>query len=204
MIRDLFFSVPNADAAAKLVKLGEAEGWTAGKVYNYVKGEPFSEADDPLSVADPYIPEKTYSSVTLHVPDFDYDQIHSVHEKADELVQQVGGACTGGGCALDEGDEEPVVDVIPFIDDARPIVDYIVSQVGFEAGGMKDQAMEIRTLLVEAGWKPPAPVDADAHAALEAIVYRVNNPHYGDYSHHDVTAKAILQAGWTRPKAEED
>lgn len=158
MIRDLFFNVPDADAAAKLVKLGEIEGWTVGSVFNYAKGEPFSEADDPLSVADPYIPEETYSSVTLHKPDFDYDEIQAVHEKADELAKQVGGECTGGGCAIGEIDIEPAVDVIPFEEDAQPIVDYIVSQVGSLEGGMRDQAMEIRALLLAAGWTPPPAV----------------------------------------------
>jgi hypothetical protein len=155
MIRDLFFNVPNAEAAAKLVELGKVEGWDVSTVFNYIEGEPFSEADDPLSVADPYVPDHTYSQVTLHKPDFDYDQIHTVHEKASELAGQVGGECVGGGCAIGEIDEEPIADVIPFVPDAQPIVDYIVSQVGFEAGGMKDQAMEIRALLVEAGWTPP-------------------------------------------------
>jgi hypothetical protein len=158
MIRDLFFNVPDADAATKLVELGKAEGWDVSTVFNYVEGVPFSEADDPLSVADPYVPDHTYSQVTLHAPDFDYDRIHAVHEKASELAGQVGGECVGDGCAIGEIDVEPIVDVIPFEEDAQPIVDYIVSQVGSLEGGMKDQAMEIRKLLVEAGWTPPPAV----------------------------------------------
>lgn len=159
MIRDLFFNVPNAEAAAKLVELGKVEGWTVSTVFNYVEGEPFSEADDPLSVADPYVPDHTYSQVTLHKPDFDYDEIEAVHEKANELAGQVGGSCVGGGCAIGEIDEEPIEDVIPFEADAQPIVNYIVSQVGEDLPGMRDQAMEIRKLLVEAGWTPPVKVE---------------------------------------------
>ena len=34
---------------------------------------------------------------------------------------------------------------------------------------------------------------------LAAIIYRVNNPRHGDYDGHEVTAKAILDAGWTPP-----
>jgi hypothetical protein len=214
MIRDIGFSVPNRDAATELIALCEKEGWTVDRekdVFHYEKGVPFNFADD----FDPYIPKKTHTSVIAHKTGFVYDELSEIYAKADEIAAQVEGAqVTGGGTAFDT-DEAPriedasellaqeaesIEDVIPFIDDARPIVDYIVSQVGFEARGMKDQAMEIRKLLVEAGWQPPALVDADARAALEAIVYRVNNPHYGDYSHHDVTAEAILKAGWTAPK----
>jgi hypothetical protein len=36
---------------------------------------------------------------------------------------------------------------------------------------------------------------------LAAIIYRVNNPRHGDYDGHEVTAKAILDAGWTPPPA---
>lgn len=38
-----------------------------------------------------------------------------------------------------------------------------------------------------------------ARDRLAAIVYRVNNPKYGDYGSHEVTADAILAAGWTPP-----
>lgn len=34
---------------------------------------------------------------------------------------------------------------------------------------------------------------------LSSIIYRVNNPHYGDYGHHVETAEALLAAGWTPP-----
>jgi hypothetical protein len=33
---------------------------------------------------------------------------------------------------------------------------------------------------------------------LAQIVYRVNNPHYGDYGHHEETADTILSAGYIR------
>lgn len=34
---------------------------------------------------------------------------------------------------------------------------------------------------------------------LAAIIYKINNPAYGDYGHHEVTAQAIIDAGWTPP-----
>jgi hypothetical protein len=34
---------------------------------------------------------------------------------------------------------------------------------------------------------------------LAEIIYRVNNPHYGDYTTHEETAQAILHAGWLGP-----
>jgi hypothetical protein len=42
-----------------------------------------------------------------------------------------------------------------------------------------------------------------ARDQLAAIVYRVNNPHYGDYGTHQETADAILAAGWRPPGGEE-
>jgi hypothetical protein len=34
---------------------------------------------------------------------------------------------------------------------------------------------------------------------LAEIIYRVNNPHYGDYEMHEETAQAIIDAGWRPP-----
>jgi hypothetical protein len=215
MIRDIDFSVPTREAADELIALCEKAGWTVDRekdVFHYEEGVPFSYGDG----FEDYVPEITYTSVIAHKAGFVYDELSEIYAKADEIIAQVEGAeLTGGGTAFGDGEAVKIddaaellakelapQDVIPFIDDARPIVDFIVSQVGFEVGGMKDQAMEIRKLLVEAGWQPPAPVEQSDRAALEAIVYRVNNPHYGDYSHHDVTAEAIIKAGWTAPKAE--
>jgi hypothetical protein len=168
VIRDIDFSVPTRDAATELIALCEKAGWTVDRekdVFHYEKGVPFSYGDD----FEPYVPEKTYTSVIAHKTNFVYNELTEIYAVADEIAAKVEGAeVTGGGTSFD-ADEAPKledaseliaqemapVDVIPFEEDARPIVDYIVSQVGFEAGGMKDQAMEIRKLLVEAGWMPP-------------------------------------------------
>jgi hypothetical protein len=37
---------------------------------------------------------------------------------------------------------------------------------------------------------------------LAEIIYRVNNPHYGDYGTHEETAQAIIDAGWRPPTCE--
>jgi hypothetical protein len=215
MIRDIDFSVPTRDAATELIALCEAAGWAVDRekdVFHYEEGVPFSYGDD----FDSYIPEATYTSVIAHKTGFVYDELSEIYAKADEIAAKVEGAqVTGGGTAFGE-DEAPKIedalgvlaaelevgDVIPFVEDAQPIVNYIISQVGEDLPGMRDQAMEIRKLLVESGWQPPAPVEQPDRDALAAIVYRVNNPAYGDYGHHEVTAEAILRAGWTAPKAE--
>jgi hypothetical protein len=215
MIRDIDFSVPTREAADELIALCEKAGWTVDRekdVFHYEEGVPFSYGDG----FEDYVPETTYTSVIAHKPGFVYDELSEIYAKAEEIAAQVEGAeLTGGGTAFGDGEAVKIEDaaelmakelapqdVIPFVEDAQPIVDYIVSQVGFKAGGMRDQAMEIRKLLVEAGWQPPAPVNANDRDALAAIVYRVNNPRHGDYDGHEVTAEAILKAGWTRPKAE--
>lgn len=41
--------------------------------------------------------------------------------------------------------------------------------------------------------------DVSARRELAKIVYRVNNPKYGDYGSHQETAKAIIAAGWRPP-----
>lgn len=166
MIRDIDFSIPTPEAAEELIALCEKAGWTVDRekdVFHYEKGVPFSFGDD----YEPYVPDHTYTSVIAHKLGFVYDELGEIYAKADEIAGQVTGAeITGGGTAF-EADEAPrmedvadlleqeQIDTIPFIDDARPIVDFIVSQVGFEAPGMKDQAMQIRKLLVESGWTPP-------------------------------------------------
>jgi hypothetical protein len=39
----------------------------------------------------------------------------------------------------------------------------------------------------------------DPREALAKLVYRVNNPHHGDYDGHEETAEAILAEGWRPP-----
>lgn len=203
MIRDLFFEVPNGEAADQLAMLCELEGWTVDRevdVSHYVKGEPFlfhaGEEDEHQ-----FVPTRTFSSVTAHKPGFDYDEINKVHEKASELAARVGGECTGGGCEISAW--TPPEDLIPWIDDAQVIKDYLeIPALDKPIPSTADMAMEIRALLVEAGWTPPVPVNTADRDALAAIVYRVNNPRHGDYDGHEVTAEAILKAGWTAPKGE--
>lgn len=160
MIRDIDFQVPGPEQVEKLIELCRAEGWTVDPerdVTHYEKGVPFHFGDE----FPPYIPEETHSTVVAHKADFDYDELEAVHARADELAAQVGGDVTGGGCAFneDEGPKLVTEDVIPWIWDAEPIKAYIVKQVGYEAPGMADQAMEIRALLVAAGWTPPPLVE---------------------------------------------
>lgn len=202
MIRDIDFSVPTREAADELIALCEKAGWTVDRekdVFRYEKGVPFSYGDG----FEDYIPETTYTSVIAHKAGFDYDELSEIYAKADEIAGQVTGAeVTGGGTAF--GDDEAVKvedaaelmaqemaprDVIPFVEDAQPIVDYIVSQVGFEAGGMRDQAMEIRKLLVEAGWTPPPRVflegdEIPCHLPVIDNYGEVNSDHT-DYEESD-------------------
>lgn len=166
MIRETYFEIPNAEAAAELIKLGTELGWSAGPVYNYVAGEPFLTGDPRLDVQ-PFVPESTCSTVALIKEDFNYDELDSIYAKADDIAAKVGGEVTGGGTCFSESKSSKIeelrdtanalgiTDVIPFKEDAQPIVDYIISQVGEDLPGMRDQAMEIRKLLVEAGWTPP-------------------------------------------------
>lgn len=162
MIRDIDFNVPNAEVAAELIKLCEAEGWTVDPekdVFHYVAGVPFVFGYEG---EEPYVPEHTHSSVIAHKTSFVYDELTEIYSRADAIAAKVGGEVTGGGTSFSEGEGpklddllEPIKDVIPFKDDAQPIVDYIISQVGEDLPGMRDQAMEIRKLLVETGWTPP-------------------------------------------------
>lgn len=158
MIRDIFFEVPNAERAEALITLCEAEGWTVDReqdIHHYEQGVTVELPHDLPS----YVAERTYTSVTAHKPDFDYDEINAVQEKADELAAKVGGECTGGGCAIGPGDYTEPQNTIEWVEDAQPILDIINAPViDTPLVSIRDMAMQIRERLLAAGWSRPGRV----------------------------------------------